>query len=218
MIRNRFISIPILIVLALAPTNILARAAKRRRVSPSFRAVKTEARPDPDLDQIKEMQMYLSGDGDYSYDESEDPGNIFGSNIETELQFTTHCQDWLLPKTNKDIISQDDFADFLVEACDVLHDRDLPDFRCPTPAFTDLAIRVQFLFARYSCDGASGSKDGASGSKDISQCLKSYLASGEEFGLVVTKKTRKDVESTVFEICCGLLSFLTLAELEYSGK
>lgn len=211
MIRNRFISIPILIVLALAPTNILARAAKRRRVSPSFRAVKTEARPDPDLDQIKEMQMYLSGDGDYSYDESEDPGNIFGSNIETELQFTTHCQDWLLPKTNNEIISQDDFADFLVEACDVLHDEDLPDFRCPTPAFTDLAFRVQFLFARYSCDGASDSKE-------ISQCVESYLASGEEIGLVVTKKTRWDVESTVFEICCGLLSFLTLAELEHSGK
>jgi hypothetical protein len=177
--------------------------------------LKGEARSDPD--QIREMHMSLSYDGDY--DESEDPDDtISGPNIETELQFITYCQDWLLPKTNKDIISQDDFADFLVEACDVLHDRDLPDFRCPTPAFTDLAIRVQFLFARYSCDGASGSKDGASGSKDISQCLKSYLASGEEFGLVVTKKTRKDVESTVFEICCGLLSFLTLAELEYSGK
>ena len=202
MILNRFISIPILIVLALAPTNILA-------VTPSFRALKGERGPDLDLDQIEERRMYWSSDGDY--DEYEDPDNVSGLSIETELQFTTHCQDWLLPKTNNEIISQDDFADFLVEACDVLHDEDLPDFRCPTPAFTDLAIRVQFLFARYSCDGASGSQD-------ISQCLESYSASGEEFGLVVNKKTRKDVESTVFEICCGLLSFLTLAELEHSGK
>jgi hypothetical protein len=209
MTRNSFINIPVLLILlALAPTDILARAATRR-VSPPLRALSGEARPVPGLDQIEEMQIYLSNDGDY--DEYEDPDYFSGPNIETELQFTTHCQDWLLPKRNNQIISQDDFADFLVEACDVLHDEDLPDFRCPTPAFTDLAIRVQFLFARYSCNGASGSEE-------ISQCLESYLARGEEFGLVVTRKTRKDVESTVFEICCGLLSFLTLAELDYSGK
>ena len=200
MIRNRSISILILIVLALAPTYILAE-------SPSFRALKGEG--GPDLDHIEERRMSWSNEGDY--DEYEDPDKIHRPNIETELQFITHCQDWLLPKTNNEIISQDDFADFLVDVCDVLHDEDLPDFRCPTPAFTDLAIRVQFLFARYSCDGASSSQD-------ISQCLESYSAKGEEFGLVVKKRTRKDLESTVFEICCGLLSFLTLAELEHSGK
>jgi hypothetical protein len=209
MIHNRFISIPILIMMALVPTNILARAAKRRRASPSLRALKGERGSGLDLDQIQERQMNLSNDGDSN--EYKDPDNSSETTIETELQFTTHCQGWLLPKTNNGIISQDVFADFLVEACDVLHDEDLPDFRCPTPAFTDLAIRVQFLFARYSCDGASGSQD-------ISQCLESYSASGEEFRLVGKKKSRKDVESTVFEVCCGLLSFLTLAELEHSGK
>jgi hypothetical protein len=146
------------------------------------------------------------------YEDSRDNDHIFSSfqNIKTDLEYTIFCQDRLLSDTGNDFISQNDFADFLVDSCDVLNDEDLPDFNCPNPSFNTLKTVLQLIFARDMCKEETSKGD-------ESQCLDFLLESENDFGYSLND-LNVGVEESVSTMCCSLLPFLVLADLEHDGE
>jgi hypothetical protein len=130
--------------------------------------------------------------------------------VQSESEFVSYCESWFL-SSQKDIskafVSQGDLVDFLVETCHIFDEEDVPEFDCPAPTFTSIAVDVQLVFVKHLCNVKVG--------EEMVKCLKSIVEAGNEFGYGV------DLTKSPFaeELCCGLLPFLELVGLEQnSGK
>jgi hypothetical protein len=128
--------------------------------------------------------------------------------IRSESDFVSYCERWFF-SSQKDLsnafVSQGDLVNFLVQTCLAFDEEDLPEFDCPAPAFTSIAVDVQLVFVKHLCNVKVG--------EDMVECLKSIVETGREFGHGV------DLTKSPFaeELCCGLLPFLRLVGLEQSS-
>ncbi len=130
--------------------------------------------------------------------------------IESEADFVSYCEDWLLffeKDRSNAFVSQGDLVDFLADVCTVFDEEDLPYFDCPAPTFTSIDQDVQIVFVKHLC----GLKVG----EEMVQCLKSIVDAGTEFGYHVDLTRSPLME----ELCCGLIPFVSLVGLRQStGK
>lgn len=155
--------------------------------------------------------LKAGNNNDISNDESNNEHNIFERpTIRSESDFVAYCESWFKSSQQdppKAFVSQGDLVDFLVETCSTFDEEDLPEFDCPVPTFTSIAVDVQLVFVKHLCNVKVG--------EEMVECLKSIVDSGREFGY------RVDLTKSAFvgELCCGLLPFLELVGLEQnSGK
>ena len=159
------------------------------------------------MDQGKVRRDLTGGTGNNdSTDEGTTWHNVFEPiEIQSESDFVAYCEGWFL-SSQEDIsdafISQGDLVDFLAETCFAFEEEYLPEFACPYPTFTSIAVDVQVVFVRPLCDAAAG--------EEMVECLKSLVNVGEVFGFGGDLTTSPFAE----ELCCGLLAFVERVGLE----
>ena len=156
---------------------------------------------------------------DDDYYNIQNPGdNIFDTpTIESESEFIVYCRQNLLSASvvnTNNIISQVEFTKFLIFICDIMHDEKLPDFNCPNPTFDELSLPVQLTFVYFICDGKT--------SNELIACLDNLMNPVDESGVAVAVPPLfgydttfpEKVESDVLGLCCALLPFLVLTNID----
>jgi hypothetical protein len=147
-----------------------------------------------------------------SNDASNENDSSVWDKIETEEDFVSHCMDSLmLPDRKRHFITQIDFSSFLSDMCNILDGDEAYQYvDCPLPTFETLDPNIQYVFVRGICEGSED---------DIPQdCIAALLEPGIDFGYSVTKKTRRDVEDAILDVCCGIMYFVRVPGLERAGK
>ena len=123
-----------------------------------------------------------------------------------QIEYFALCRQNLLsqPIISDGIISQNEFAEKLVEFCGTFTTQTIAGFKCPQPDFTSLPVRLQLIFAYAVCPP----QEGKASQKKCLDSLDSLSGMGLDFGYIVTDETMPSVVEDVDHLCFGLFPFI----------
>ena len=121
-------------------------------------------------------------------------------------QYLNYCRDELTSDevTADGIISQNEFADKLVDFCDHFMVDNIGGYKCPLNRFSSLDVDLQLTFVFELCP-----EDETEDQRmDCVKSLQSLDDAGIEFGYIVSPETMTKVSEDVEHLCFDLFDFV----------